>query len=276
MSNMSNLLVTKRDAKQHRAFLSASESQTGATLIEIVVALLIFSIGALGIASLQTASIVRTDDTKQRSIAIWKAQEFVDRMRSTKTSQDPDGRIDLYIAAINNDNSDNGIGAFNTNDVYTCPNTPPTRCDSGNNTTTCVVFEPPTLDAAGNVDPNVPQNPIPDDSAEVLVDFDVWSILCDPNSGLVANTVNDGSVGLRQLEVALEEVALAGTDTEYRLYFEWLSRSANNNLDDNSDGNNTDTGLLNTDGSARLVTTNLCGDDEMVDSRLDTYCVRFE
>jgi len=216
--------------------LRIKQNQQGVSLIEALVSLFLFSIGALGIAALSTTALVRTDDTKQRSIAIWKAQELVDRIRSTKTSDNPLGLIDAYITEIDNDNSDDGIGDFDANDEFSCPNNPPTRCDDQNGTaaTSCTAVQ--------------------------LVEFDVWSTFCDPNTGIVSTAPTDGAVGLRSLEVSLEE-----TGDHYRLYFEWLSRSANNDLD-----------LQNDDGSARTIVTNLCGDNENVDSRLDVYCVRFQ
>ncbi len=220
--------------------------QHGASLVEAMVALFIFSIGALGIAAMQTTAMVRGDDTKQRTVAIWKAQELADRIKASKTIDAPDGQVAAYIAAIGNDNSDNGIGQINSADEYQlrCNNPAPTRCDDQKGT------------SAGAC------------SAAEVVAADIWIVMCDPNTGLVprGNAVA-GSVGLRNLEVALEE-----TGTEYRLYFEWLSRTSNNSLD--TDG--VDSGQQNSDGSARNITTNLCGDDESVDSRLEVYCLRFE
>ena len=63
----------------------------GATLVESLIALFVFAIGALGIAALQTTTLVRSDDVKQRSLAIWKAQELADRIKATTTLDDPDG-----------------------------------------------------------------------------------------------------------------------------------------------------------------------------------------
>lgn len=218
--------------------------QRGATLIEAMTALFVFAVGALGIAAMQTTSMVRGDDTRQRSVAIWKAQELVDRIKATKTVDDPDGLIDLYISGISNTNADNGIGVLDDSSEYRCPNTPPQRCDDVNGGAAAVCTH------------------------NQIVDADLWSVFCEQTTGLVPNgNAIDGSVGLRNLEVALEQ-----NGGEYRLYFEWLNRTSNNNLD--SEG--ADSGQQNRDGSARTVVTNLCGDDENIDSRLDAYCLRFE
>jgi type IV pilus assembly protein PilV len=215
-----------------------STQQRGATLIEAMVSLFVFAVGALGIAAIQTTSLVRVDDTKQRSLAIWKAQELADRMRYSKTIDDPDGLIPEYIAEINNTNTDSGIGVVSSSDVFTCPTTPPTRCDDvdGTAVVACDVDE--------------------------LVEFDIWSIMCDPSTGisLVGDDIEDGNIGLRDLEIAME-----ADGTGYRLYFEWQNRSANNDTDLQSDTT-----------TARTVVTNLCGENENIDSRLDVYCLRFE
>ena len=149
-----------------------------------------------------------------------------------------------FITAIDNDNSDNGIGELEAADEFQCPAVVPTRCDDrlGTNASAC-------------------------SEAEVIA-ADIWSVICDPNSGAAprGNAVA-GSVGLRNLEVALE-----ANGGEFRLYMEWLNRTSNNNRD--VDG--VDSGLQNSDGTARNVVTNLCGEDENIDSRLDAYCLRFQ
>ena len=61
--------------------------QTGATLMEVLIALLVFSVGLQGIASLQYQATKENLDSSQRSKAVWVAQELIDRMRAN-----PDGR----------------------------------------------------------------------------------------------------------------------------------------------------------------------------------------
>lgn len=223
--------------------IARSEFQKGATLIEAMTALFVFAVGALGIAAMQTTSMVRGDDTRQRSIAIWKAQELVDRIKATKTIDNPDGLIGTYITEIGNTNADNGIGVFGGSE-YQCPVAAPTRCDDTNGTNVGAC------------------------TAAQVVQADLWSVFCEPTTGLVPNgNAVTGSVGLRNLEVALEQ-----NGSEYRLYFEWLNRTSNNSVDSELAAS----GQQNSDGSARNVVTNLCGEDENVDTRLDAYCLRFE
>lgn len=212
--------------------ISNRSSQRGATLIEAMVSLFVFAVGALGIAAMQTSSLVRGDDTKQRSLAIWKAQELADRMRITKTPKNPDGLIDQYIAEINNTNADDGIGKFNLNDVYSCPNSAPTRCDDTNGTSVAACTQ------------------------AQLIEFDVWSVMCDPNSGISGGS-NDGSIGLRDVELAAEK-----SGGQVRIYLEWSNRDSSN-----------DKALQN---SNKNIKTDLCGVEKNVDARLDAYCLRFQ
>lgn len=212
----------------------STSRQSGSSLIEALVSLFVFSVGALGIAALQTTSLVRNDDTRSRSVVIWKAQDLVDRMRTTKTVANPLGQLNAYVTAIDN-NSDN-IGGFNADDEYSC-GAQPTACD----TQTC--------------------------SPQEMVNFNLWDVICNTNSGLSPDpvgVVQDGSSAVRNLEVALVQ-----NGNEYQLYFEWLNRAASNNVDEDGGA---DTGL---GGGARTVQTNLCGNVVAVDARLDTYCVRF-
>ena len=231
--------------------------QHGVTLIEALVSLLIFSIGALGIAALQTTTLVRSDDTKQRSIVIWKAQDLIDRMKSTKTANAPAGQMAAYSAALVNlggQNNTNGIGVANT-PLINCPVIVPARCS----------------------DNNGDDETAPLCTVQQAIDYDMWEVFCDPNTGL-ARGVNlniDGYAGVQDLEVALTQQVFGG-GTEYFLYFEWLARSADKNID--TDGDAVDTGIQAAAGAGaiRTATTNLCGQDEDIDTRLDTYCVRFK
>ena len=73
---------------------------------------------------------------------------------------------------------------------------------------------------------------------------------------------NNGANRLKDLDVALRPGVLPG---EQFLYFSWLSRVGDKNEDIQGP----------VGGPARTLTTNLCGQDVEVDSRLDVYCLRF-
>jgi len=63
---------------QHRA--------AGFTLIEALIALLVLSIGLLGVAAMQLASLQANNGAFQRTQATFLAQDIADRMRANRTS----------------------------------------------------------------------------------------------------------------------------------------------------------------------------------------------
>lgn len=67
-----------------------NKSHSGASLIEVLIALLVFSIGLQGIASLQYQAIKENFDSSQRSQAIWAAQELVARIQANEAGREDD------------------------------------------------------------------------------------------------------------------------------------------------------------------------------------------
>lgn len=72
------------------------QTQRGATLIEILVTLLIFTVGLLGIAAMQLNALRGSTDSAQRSQATWVLQDIVERIRAN-----PEGTANNYAAAVN-------------------------------------------------------------------------------------------------------------------------------------------------------------------------------
>ena len=218
--------------------------QAGITLIESLVSLFIFAVGALGLAALQTTAIIQSDDSKQRSAATWKGQELVDRMLSSRSFADPDGLMQEYLNAIGGDA--NGIASFGVdNAAINCNNPPPVDCSSEECT-----------------------------SAE-LIQFEIDDVICDDDTGLAtSNADSTGSFGVSDMDLTLlqdnSDVNGDGTpDTYYELYIAWQSRSASQNFTDG-----TDSGAEN--GISGTVGTNLCGNTIAVDVRVDAICIRFQ
>lgn len=60
--------------------------QSGFTLIEVLVAVLILSIGLLGLAGLMASSIRNNQSAYQRTQATWLAYDIVDRMRANRAA----------------------------------------------------------------------------------------------------------------------------------------------------------------------------------------------
>lgn len=69
--------------------LSIQKKQTGSSLIEVLIALLVFTIGIQGVTALQFQSVKDSFDSSQRSRGIWAAQELINRIRAN-----PEARAD--------------------------------------------------------------------------------------------------------------------------------------------------------------------------------------
>lgn len=68
----------------------SQQSQTGVVLLEALIAILIFSLGVLGIVGLQATMIKSTSDAKYRSEASHVAQKKVGEMWADPVSLPPD------------------------------------------------------------------------------------------------------------------------------------------------------------------------------------------
>lgn len=68
--------------------------QLGASLIEVMIALLIFTVGLLGLAAMQLNALQSTSDSGQRSQAAWLMNGLAERMRAN-----PGGTLDNYRVA---------------------------------------------------------------------------------------------------------------------------------------------------------------------------------
>lgn len=80
----------------HRAF---SRLQHGATLIEVLVTILILSIGLLAMAAMMAYSTLLPKFSGNRSVAISIASNMIDRMRSNRTTESPTFSISSYNTA---------------------------------------------------------------------------------------------------------------------------------------------------------------------------------
>ena len=70
--------------------------QSGFTLLEVLVAVLVLSIGLLGLAGLMAASIRNNQSAYQRTQATWLAYDIVDRMRVNR----PEALASNYDTAL--------------------------------------------------------------------------------------------------------------------------------------------------------------------------------
>ena len=73
-----------------------SKTQTGFSLIEILISLLILSIGMLGLGGLQLSSLKSANNAHFRTVASLAATDLIDRMRSNPTAV----QNNLYTATL--------------------------------------------------------------------------------------------------------------------------------------------------------------------------------
>ncbi len=60
--------------------------QSGFTLVEVLVAMLVLAIGLLGLAGLMSSSLRNNLSASHRTQATWLAYDIIDRMRANRTS----------------------------------------------------------------------------------------------------------------------------------------------------------------------------------------------
>ena len=75
--------------------MMTTQKQSGFTLIEAMVAMLVLSIGLLGLAGLMASSMRNNQSAYHRTQATWLAYDALDRMRANRVSAQGGG----YIAA---------------------------------------------------------------------------------------------------------------------------------------------------------------------------------
>ncbi|WP_439887518.1 type IV pilus modification protein PilV [Pseudomonas sp. MBLB4123] len=74
--------------------LNHSHSQMGSSLIEVLVTLLVFTVGMLGLAALQLNALQGATDSAQRSQTTWILQDIAERIRAN-----PEGTAGDYATA---------------------------------------------------------------------------------------------------------------------------------------------------------------------------------
>ncbi|MGN2252270.1 type IV pilus modification protein PilV [Frateuria sp. GZRe12] len=75
-----------------------ARSQRGVSLVEVMVAIVVFGIGMLGLALLQTKGAQFTKESSSRTNAIIQARSLADAMRANPQGVDPaDGSSSYYI-----------------------------------------------------------------------------------------------------------------------------------------------------------------------------------
>lgn len=71
--------------------------QTGSSLIEILITLIVVAIGLLGLASMQVLSMKNLNSTNMRYVASVQAHNIAERMRANRTTANNGGYNDLSV-----------------------------------------------------------------------------------------------------------------------------------------------------------------------------------
>jgi type IV pilus assembly protein PilV len=86
--------------------LAHRRNSRGMTLIEVLIAIVIFAVGLLGIAALQVAGLRYTKGSQARSVAALQAENMIDRMRANSIGVDSDFYLAVDPESIDCDSAD--------------------------------------------------------------------------------------------------------------------------------------------------------------------------
>jgi type IV pilus assembly protein PilV len=87
--------------------------QKGFTLLEVLVAIVVLSIGLLGLAGLMASSVRNNHSAYQRTQAAWLAYDMVDRMRANRANA---VTVTNYNVAIGAASASSGLALADVND----------------------------------------------------------------------------------------------------------------------------------------------------------------
>ncbi len=94
--------------------MNLKQQQSGMTLIEVLITVLILAIGLLGLSGLQSTSLKAGTDVSQRSQALWLANSLVDRMRANPGAMTSYASINTASCSTPTNCSDHGANSNGT------------------------------------------------------------------------------------------------------------------------------------------------------------------
>ena len=164
--------------------------QSGISLIEVLVTMLVMTIGLLGIAGMQSTSLKDGLDTAQRSQATWLVTELVERARANPYGRTSGGYVTNQL----------NIGSA-------------TACGGAKPAKLCA--DSSAGDAANNCTP-----------VEVA-EYDVWEVFCgNVEANTVANSTD--SLKLETVDIACTNPATCTDNSDFEVKLSWISQSVNN------------------------------------------------
>ena len=174
----------------------------GVSMIEVLITLLILSVGLLGLATLQGQALKGTFDSAQRSTAMWLAQELAERMRANATAAAD------YVAA----------SAASTCPAPTAP--APAKLCSDYNTGSAKV------NAANNC------------STTEVAQFDFWEVACGYNNGVNIKSNSSDFVDLNSISITCLSMTAGAcnSDSDYSIQVQWNREIIGNSLDESGIG----------------------------------------
>ncbi len=183
-----------------RVSLESQRAQIGAGLLEVMLAVLVFSISALGAIAIQLSALTQIEDARQTALAIDKANEFLALIASSRSIEHSAETLAAYVAAVGNSDLAKTLDA--PAPAALCAAPPPPPCQNGSSTVgTCSVKQRARLD--------------------------VWTTFCDPIYGIYPYS-RPNPPELASLDNKLRGfgVALIPAERGLKLYIRWQTRSS--------------------------------------------------
>lgn len=171
---------------------SCIPEQRGMTLIEVLVTLLVMSIGLMGLAALQMNTLKESVDVSRQSHGVWLVDELATRMRANQA-----GLGSGYTTAAANDD----------------------LCDA-----------PPAKRCADYNDGDAKVNGSASCSADDMAELDVWQVACGSNlDGVTSNSVQN--IDITDFDITCADSddsdAIACSPlSPFTITLTWTSRSA--------------------------------------------------
>lgn len=112
--------------------IHSHQRQSGSTLIEVMVAIVVMAIGLLGLASLQVNAMKFQKSASQRSEASQAASDLADRIRANWPLRPPDTSVEPPVIFLQTDTNAN-LANYTFNDNYAtshaASHVPPNACN---------------------------------------------------------------------------------------------------------------------------------------------------
>jgi type IV pilus assembly protein PilV len=112
--------------------LSRSRVARGFTIIELLVTLVIVSVGMLGVAKLQAAAVAETGVARTRSLMTFQAEALAASMRSNKAFWQSSSAFTQSINIVAGGTFSGGTGLVKPTTTDNTCNSPATACSAGN------------------------------------------------------------------------------------------------------------------------------------------------